>query len=314
MKNILVTGSLAFDYIMDFPGIFTEHINPQALHNINVSFLIDKLKRGFGGTAGNIAYTLSLLKTKSLILGAVGQDFNDYKYFLSKYDIDTTQIKVIPDEFTSQAYVMTDKKDNQISAFYPGAMNYNHTLSIEQIEPKPDFVLITPCGTKAFVKYVSECKKLGIPYLYDPSQQITGLANEEILKGGKGAKIFINNDYEYEMIKKRLSFSDSDFLKHIEILIITKGQQGSIIKTKDKTITIKTATPKEILDPTGAGDAYRSGFVAGYVRGFDLKVCGQMGSVAAAYSIEQYGTQNHSFTISEFKNRYSQAFSEVVKL
>lgn len=314
MKNILVTGSLAFDYIMDFPGVFTDHINPASLHTINVSFLIHKLKKGFGGTAGNIAYTLSLLKTPPMILGAVGKDFAEYADFLSKNEIDIKHIKTIEGEFTSQAYVMTDKKDNQISAFYPGAMDYNHTLNIEQINPRPDLVLITPCGTKAFVNYVSECKKLGIPYLYDPSQQITALSDKEIIEGLTGAKIFINNDYEYEMIKKRLKFSDDDFLKHTEILIITKGEHGSLIKTLKESIQVGRAVPQEVSDPTGAGDGYRAGFIAGFSKGFELKTCGQMGAVAAAYAIEQYGTQNHKFTTEEFTKRYLQTFEEVIQL
>lgn len=314
MKRIVVTGSLAYDYIMDFPGVFTDHINPASLHTINVSFLINKLKKGFGGTAGNIAYTLSLLETPSMIFGAVGKDFSDYADFLSKNKVNTKLIKTVEEEFTSQAYVMTDKKDNQISAFYPGAMDQNHTLNIEQIQPRPDFVLITPCGTKAFVKYVSECKKLNIPYLYDPSQQITALSDQEIIEGLTGAKIFINNDYEYDMIKKRLNRSDEEILKDVEIIIITKGEKGSLIITKREKIEVGVAKAKQVSDPTGAGDAYRSGFVAGFMRGFELKTCGQMGAVTAAYAIEQYGTQNHKFTISEFKKRYSQDFGEMIEL
>lgn len=312
MDQILVTGSLAFDYIMDFPGNFTEHINPELAHKINVSFLINKLKKSFGGTAGNISYTFSLLKTKSTILGAVGEDFAPYKDFLSQQGINTSYLKTIPNEFTSQAYVMTDKKDDQISAFYPGAMNQNHTLSIEKINPKPDFVLITPCGIEAFVSYVNECKKLNIPYMYDPSQQITGLSNSQLLDGINGASIFINNDYEYETIKKRLNLSDIDILEKVDIIVVTKGKEGSLIKTKKETTNIKPAKVKEVLDPTGAGDAYRSGFMAGYSRNLDLTTCGQMGSIAASFAIERYGTQEHSFTIEQFKKRYLQSFGKAI--
>ena len=187
-------------------------------------------------------------------------------------------------------------------------MNYNHTLKIEQIKPKPDLVLITPCGLKAFVTYVKACKKLKIPYLYDPSQQITGLSNDEIFDGIHGAKIFINNDYEYDMIKKRLKLTDTDILRHTEILVITQGKKGSLIKTKKETIQIKTVKPKKVLDPTGAGDAYRSGFIAGYVRGFPLEVCGQMGAAAGTYAIEEYGTQKHTFSKGEFEKRYKENF------
>lgn len=314
MKNILVTGSLAFDYIMDFPGNFTDHINPEVAHKINVSFRVNKLKKARGGTAGNILYNLILLNTQAFIIGAVGQDFAEYAEFLSKKGVDTTHIKIIPDEFTSQAYIMTDKKDDQISAFYSGAMDYNHTFSIEDLIPLPSFVLITPNDIQAMSKYVKSCKKLRIPYLYDPSQCLTDLSNEQIMEGLKEAKIFINNDYEHAMIKKRLHLSDEDFLKHAEIVIITKGAEGSEIYTKNANISIPTVKPKEVLDPTGAGDAYRSGFMAGFIRNFDLKTCGQMAAVSATYAIEHYGTQNHTFAIAQFKRRYVQAFGEVLEL
>lgn len=314
MKNIVVTGSLAYDYIMDYPGAFTDHINPASVHKINVSFLIDKLKKARGGTAGNIAYNLTLLKTSSSIIGAVGEDFGEYATFLTSHGIDVKNIKVIKNEFTSLGYVMTDKKDDQIWAFYPGAMNHNHNLRIETVEPKPDFAAITPCGSKALTSFPAECKKLKIPYLFDPSLQITSLTNQEIANGAEGAEIFINNDYEYEMIKKRLNFSDGDFLNKSKIIIITKGEKGSVIKTREKEINIPSVKPTQVNDPTGAGDAYRAGFIAGYIKGANLRTCGQMGATAAAYAIEEYGTQNHTFTIDEFKKRYVQAFQEMLEL
>jgi len=314
VKQILVTGSLAFDYIMDFPGNFTDHINPEFAHKINVSFLINKLKKERGGTAGNIAYTLALLNTSSSILGTVGEDFEQYSNFLSQKKINISNIKVIKNEFSAQAYIMTDKKHDQIIAFYPGAMNYSHTLTPRVKKIKPDFLLITPSDSKGMIDLVIQCKKLHIPYMYDPSHRITVLSDEEILQGISGAKIFVGNDYEYEMIKKRLKFLDKDFLKHAEIVIITKGAEGSEIYTKDQHISIPTIQTKEVLDPTGAGDAYRAGFMAGYTRGFTLKTCGQMGTVAATYTIEKYGTQNHTFTISQFKTRYRKAFKEVIEL
>ena len=191
---------------MDYPGAFTDHINPSSTHKINVSFLINKLKKARGGTAGNVAYNLKLLKTSSSIIGAVGEDFTEYSDFLHSNGIDTKYIKVIKNEFTSLGYVMTDKKDDQIWAFYPGAMNYNQNLKIKTVEPKPDFVVITPCGSKALASFPKECKNLNIPYLYDPSLQITSLTNQQIIDGADGAEIFINNDYEYDMIKKDLRF------------------------------------------------------------------------------------------------------------
>lgn len=309
---VLVTGSLAFDFIMDFPGVFTEHINPETKHSINVSFLIDSLKKGRGGTAGNISYSLALLKTPSAVIGTVGEDFTDYKNFLSENGVDTTNIKTIKDEFSAQAYLVTDKKDDQITAFYPGAMKYGHTLKIPT--NKFDFALITPCGSKPMVNFVNQCKKLKIPYMYDPGQHITEATDESIRDGIQGSKIFIGNDYEYGMIKRRLKSSDKDFLNQTEIIIVTLGEKGSLITTKDKSFKISPAKAKKVLDPTGAGDAYRAGFMAGFTRNFDLKTCGQMGSVASCYAVEKYGTTNHGYSTTEFCLRYKENFQEKLEL
>lgn len=309
MKNLVVTGSLAFDYIMDFPGNFTDHIHPELIHNINVSFVINGLKKGNGGTAGNIAYSLALLGMPVSVIGTVGEDFNPYKKFLKKVGVDVSNIKTIKNELTSQAYVITDKKDDQISAFYPGAMKYAHELKIP-MKNKPDFMLITPCTSKVVKNFSDQCKKLKIPYMFDPGQHITEIPNEIILDGITGAKIFIGNDYEYEMIKKRLKLKDEKFLEKSEIIIVTLGKKGSIIKTKNESVTITSVKVLNVVDPTGAGDAYRSGFMAGYAKGLPLKTCGQMGATAASFAIEKYGTQNHKFTINQFKNRYKQTFKE----
>lgn len=307
---ILVTGSLAFDYIMDFPGVFIDHINTSSTHKINVSFLIDKLKKGYGGTAGNIAYNMALLNIRPMILGSVGEDFNEYKNFLTNSGVDTSGIKTIKGEFSSQAYIVTDQKDDQIAAFYPGAMNSNKMLRIADLSEKPEIVLITPGGVEAMMNFVSECKALGIPYMFDPSQHITALSDEQIKEGLQGAKIFINNDYEYEMIKKRLEFSDEQFLDSAEIVIITKGAQGSVIKTKQGEINIKAAKTDGVSDPTGAGDAYRAGFICGFQKKLDLKICGQMGAIASCYTIEKYGTTSHTFSLEVFRARYKQNFGE----
>ncbi|MDP3988387.1 MAG: carbohydrate kinase family protein [Candidatus Levybacteria bacterium] len=306
-KNILVTGSLAFDFIMDFPGNFTDHIHPELIHNINVSFVINQLKKEYGGTAGNIAYSLNLLKIPVSIIGTAGKDFTPYKNFLKKEGIDVSNIKIIKNEFTSQAYMITDKKDDQITAFYPGAMKFSDTLSVPS-KDKPALMLITPCTSKAFKKFVFECRNLNIPYMFDPGQHITEIPDEILADGLNGAKFFIGNDYEYAMIKKRLNLKDDDFLKKAEIVIVTLGEKGSVIKTGKSSIEISSAKAKNVVDPTGAGDAYRAGLVAGYIKGYSLKTCGQMGATLAAYAIEKYGTQKHRFTIKEFNKRYEENF------
>lgn len=299
MKSyVLVTGSLAFDVIMDFPGRFADHIDPTKIHILNLSFLVDTLKKQRGGTAGNIAYNLALLKTPVSILGSGGEDFDEYQSFLQKAGVDVSNIKIVKGEQTSQAFIITDQADNQITAFYPGAMSENLNLSMEA----SDFAVISPNDPKAMVNFAKECQALKIPYMFDPGMQLPRLSDQDLKTGIEGAKILIGNDYEIGMIKKRLK------IIKVEILVVTLGEQGSQIHTKEGSMNIRAAKPKEVVDPTGAGDAYRAGFLSGYLKGLDLKECGQMGSVAACYSVEKYGTTTHSFTLNEFQQRYKENY------
>ena len=305
---ILVTGSLAYDLIMDFPGRFSDHIDPTKIHILNLSFLVDSLKKQKGGTAGNIAYNLSLLEIPVSILGSVGEDFDEYQTFLQKAGVDVSNIKVIKDEKTSQAFITTDKADNQITSFYPGSMKNNSSLKIVDLSEKPEFTVISPNDPKAMINFALECQKLEIPYMFDPGMQLPRLTNQDLITGIKGAKILIGNDYEIGLLSSKLKVKSEKLLENIKILITTLGEKGSIIQTKDQNIRIKAAKPKEVIDPTGAGDAYRAGFLAGYLQGLDLKVCGQMGSVTACYSVEKYGTTTHSFTMDEFQQKYKENY------
>ena len=314
MKNVLVTGSLAFDLIMNFPGKFAEHIDPTKLHILNISFLVESLKKERGGNSGNIAYSLSLLGVPSSILSNAGEDFEPYARFLRSHDIEVEDIKVIEGESTATAIIMTDKSDNQISAFYPGAMKQNINLSLKDLNSKADFAVITPDLPEAMEKFAGECKELKIPYLFDPGMQLPRLTDEQILSGIEGAEILVANDYEMGIITKRLKINEEGLMKKVKVLITTLGEKGSLIQTKDKKIEIAPAKPEEVKDPTGAGDAYRSGFLAGYLRGLDLKVCGQIGSVTSCYAVEKYGTTNHTFTIEEFGKRYKENFGEELNL
>lgn len=312
MKKILVTGSLAYDYIMDFPGIFADHIMPDKIHSLNLSFYLDTLSKQRGGNAGNIAYTTSLFNQTVSILSIAGHDFNEYLKFLNNCNVDTSTIRILKDEPTASAFIMTDKNDNQISSFYPGAIKKATTLSIKELKIKPDFAIICPDNPTAMATFTLECRELSIPYLFDPGMQLPRLTDEQVIEGINGAEILIANDYEMELIRQRIK--NQSILKKVPIIITTLGEKGSVIKSKRGEWKIKTAKPKEVLDPTGAGDAYRAGFMAGYSRGFDLKTCGQMGAVAATYAIEKYGTQNHKFTVKEFKERYRKAFKDVIEL
>lgn len=296
---ITVTGSLAFDHIMDFPGKFSDHIMPDKIHQINLSFLVNTLKKQRGGTAGNIAYTLALLGQPVSILASVGKDFSEYAHFLQESGVDVSQIKIVSDA-TSSAFIMTDLADNQITAFYPGAMKENVKLSVDKIA---DFVIVSPNDPVAMKNFAKQCQDFHIPYMLDPGMQLPSLETDDLKKMLDRAAILTGNDYEIALINSRLTVQ-------VDILITTLGVKGSVIQNKDETIQIEPGKPTDVVDPTGAGDAYRAGFMAGYMKKLDLKICGRMGSVAACYAIEKYGTTNHRFSIEEFKQRYEENFGD----
>lgn len=311
-KKIIVTGSLAFDYIMNFPGEFMDSLDPTKLHMLSVSFLAETLKKERGGTAGGIAYNLALLDSNPLLLATAGEDFDRYAEFLKKAGVDLSGLKIISEGATSMAMILTDKKNNQITAFHPGAMNSADTLSLKDIQA--NFMVIAPTKPEAMAKAVKEAKELSMPYLYDPGMQLPRLSDEDLMAGIEGAEILIANDYEMGIIQSRLKINDEGLTNKVKILITTLGAEGSIIKTRDQEVKVAVAKPNEVLDPTGAGDAYRAGFLAGYLRDLDLKICGQMGSIASCYVVEKYGTTNHTFSLDEFRKRYSENFSEEIEL
>ncbi|MBI2597443.1 carbohydrate kinase family protein [Candidatus Daviesbacteria bacterium] len=309
---ITVTGSLAFDHIMDFPGHFSEHIMPDKIHQINLSFLVNTLSKQNGGTAGNIAYNLALLKQAVSILGVAGSDFSEYEKFLKETGVDTSRIKIIEGETSSSAFIMTDSADNQITAFYPGAMKQAASLSLTG--SPTDFVIISPNDPKAMVKFTKECQDNNLPYMLDPGMQLPALEVDDLKKMVSGATILIGNDYEISLLCDKSQATSNKFLEQVKILITTLGETGSLIQSGSETIRIQAGKPKKVVDPTGAGDAYRAGFLAGFVKGFDLKTCGQMGSIASCYAIEKYGTTSHTFSLDEFTKRYFENFREEPKL
>lgn len=313
MKSI-VTGSLGFDYIMDFPGRFADRIMPEKLHQISLSFLVESLHKQFGGTAGNIAYTMKLLGVEPFILSPAGRDFYLYKQHMIAHRINTAYISVQESVDTSAYFVMTDKDNNQIGSFYAGALKYSSTLHIAEVKEKTDITVLAPNDPKAMLQYVRECKKLKLPYLYDPAFQIDNFSPEELRTGIESAKILIGNDYEIALIEQKLEISHEELIVMVPILVTTLGAKGSIIETRHEAIHVKPAKPRNDSDPTGAGDAYRAGFLAGFLRGMDLAICGQMGSVAAVYTVEKYGTQTHEFTKKEFETRYRQNYGKPLVL
>lgn len=312
---ILVTGSLAFDQIMDFPGKFADHIMPDKIHTLNISFLVHEMRKGFGGTAGNIAYTLSLLGIKVAVMGIVGGDFASYREFLEKNEIDVSYIKSVINLYSSSAYGITDSFDNQIWGFYTGADSLSDNLSIKDVEKKIDFGIVAPHNPRAMIKYSKEYQELGIPYLFDPGMQLPWFTKEDLLEAFKGAKIIIGNDYEVSVMEKKTGIKSlGDFSSDGKIIITTLGGKGSKITIDGKEIMIRSAKPRSVSDPAGAGDAYRSGFLAGFMRGLSPVICGQMGSLAAVYTVEKYGTTTHKYTIEDFQRRYRENFGEEIKL
>lgn len=311
--NIVVTGSMGFDYIMDFPGKFSDRIMPDKIHQLSLSFLVDKLSKQYGGTAGNIAFSLKLLNTEPTILAVAGNDFAPYQTFLQKHNIETSNIKIVDDISTGSYFVITDKEDNQIGSFFAGAIKYADSLSVLNF-PKNDLVIIAPNDPNAMKKYVKECKENSIKYLYDPAFQIENFSNEELLSAIVGAEIFIGNDYEIALVEKKLGISHTELLSKCKVIITTLGSKGSVIESEGKNIQIGCAKVLNVVDPTGAGDAYRSGFVSGLVRKYPLMVCGQMGAVAAAYAVENYGTVNHNYSPADFITRFKENFGEEISL
>lgn len=309
--RIVVTGSLAFDFIMNFPGKFSDHILADKIHKINLSFSVDEMRRGRGGCAGNIAYNLSLLGGRPLIVGVLGRDGRNYARWLKRRGVNVSQI-FFSKKNTATAFVMTDRADNQLSSFYLGASEVRR-LSLKKLKFKPDLVMISPTNPLVMKKFVKECQELGIDYLYDPGMQLPRFTAREVTAGVKGAKMVIGNDYEMELIKQRTKTMPAGrpaCRAGKQVWITTLGAKGSVIEYQGKKIKIPPAKPKNESDPTGAGDAYRAGFVWAYFQGMVLEKAGRVGSLVAAYTVEKYGTTTHRFTMREFKKRYKEDFGQ----
>jgi adenosine kinase len=312
--SIFVSGSLAYDYIMDFPDSFKNHILPDQLHILSVSFMVNRLEKSLGGTAGNIAYTIKLLNGEPVVASALGPDSSDYMTRFKKLGINTQSI--IEDEklLTASAYITTDRDDNQITAFYPGPLERAKELVIEKISPRPSLALISPTNKEAMVQHARTCKELGIKVVFDPGQQIIAFTGEELQQMVRLSHLVIGNDYEMKLLEERTGWKPADLLKETQIIITTLGEKGAVIATSEGAIEIAPCKPASVDDPTGAGDAWRAGFCVAYEKGLPLKTCGQMGSVAASFAIETFGTQAHTFTKEEFNDRYLRTFNEPVNL
>ncbi len=304
---LVVTGTIAYDYIMDFPGKFADHILPGQIHNINLSFIVNRFDKRRGGTAGNVSYTLGLLETPNMLFSTAGKDFAEYKRGFTKLPhVDLSHVVVDKKKYTATGFAMTDKTNNQIWGYFYGAAEAIAKLQLRDVAKKDSLVIIGPSGAVGSMSLVKQCVEQHIPYMFDPGFILTQITDADLTFGITHADYIVGNDYEINLIKSRIPEWKKISAK--KTIITTLGEKGATIVQSNKTYTIAPVAPSILLDPTGAGDAWRAGFLAGFTRGLDMQTCGQMGSVASSFALEKYGTQEHMFSLEEFGQRYQQAF------
>lgn len=307
--QLVVAGSLAFDHIMDFPGQFKDHILPDKLHVINISFLVERLTKERGGCAGNIAYTMALLGERPRIVGAVGHDFAEYRTWLDEQGVDTSAIATFPEDLSASGFAFTDRGDSQIWGFYVGAMKRARELSMAELAgERAAACIVAPDDPEAMSRHCEEARRVDLPFFFDPSFQVTAMEGEPLATAARGARALFVNDYEHSVFQEKTGYAGDRLLELVDTVIVTLGEQGSRIHTGDGVVPVPAARVEEVVDPTGAGDAYRGGYLVGWRRGLDPGLCGRLGSLAAAYAVERYGTQNHRYTLDEFRTRYREAF------
>ena len=305
--KIVVTGSIAFDYLMSFPGSFTEHLLPDHLAKVSLSFLVDTMDKRRGGCAPNIAYTLALLGERPHLMATAGQDFGDYRAWLDAAGVDTSLVKVVDGKFTASFFCSTDQHNNQIASFYTGAMANAAELSF-RTAGRCRLAIVSPNDPGAMGQYAEECRVLGIPFIYDFGQQVARMSGGELLDGLTGAAVVIANDYEFQVLSEKTGLDEAGVLARAKTLVVTLGEHGCRVVRPDGTITVPAVPPARIVDPTGVGDAFRGGLMKGLASGADWATCARLGSVAAAYALEHLGGTSHAYTMDEFRARYAQHF------
>jgi adenosine kinase len=301
--KIIVSGSMAYDRIMDFPGYFSEHILPEKIHKLNVSFHVNEVKEKFGGTAGNIVYALTLMGESPIIASSIGRDYQPYYEWLDRNRISTEHIQIIENELTACAYITTDLSNNQITGFHPGAMKYPTRLDLDQFDPQDTLVIISPGNLEDMASYPRLCKSRGIDYILDPGQSLPMWEAQELTRAIEGCRILISNDYEMDLIMNKTGKSREALLQLSETLIVTRGEAGSSIYTGNTEIPIPAAKPSKVVDPTGAGDSFRGGLISGLVKGLSIEESARMGSACSSFCLESYGTQEYRFSNEEFNRR-----------
>jgi adenosine kinase len=305
--NIIVTGSIAFDYLMSFPGRFTEHFLPGHMSRVSLSFLVDSMDKRRGGCAPNIAYTLALLGERPQLMATAGQDFEEYRRWLEAAGVDTSLVKEIAGKFTASFFCSTDVENNQIASFYTGAMANAGELSFRTVRDC-GLAIVSPNDPGAMIQYAEECRALGIPYVWDPGQQCARMSGDELREGLTGARLVICNDYEFQLIRQKTDLDEPAVLEHAQALVVTRGAHGCVIHEKDRIVEVPAVEPHRIVDPTGVGDAFRGGFLKGMAHSADHEVCARLGAVAATYALEHLGGQSHAYAWPEFRERYEAHF------
>ncbi len=311
--KILVSGSLAYDRIMDFPGRFSDHIVPEKVHTINISFTVNSMVEKFGGTAGNIAYGLAMLGLEPTVIATIGKDSERYLEWLAQNHVGTDGVRVVREEFTAGAFITTDQADNQITGFNPGAMKQQAQYDFSYVDPKASFAIVAPGNTRDMVGFTRTYKQKRVPYIFDPGQAIPALRAEDLRESVTGARLFIANDYETELVCRKVGTDVAGLLRLAGAVIVTRGEHGSRVITRDGQTDVPAVKPNRMVDPTGAGDAFRAGLIRGIVDAQPLPQCARMGATCAAYVVETYGTQEYAFSMAEFGARFQEAFGERVE-
>jgi adenosine kinase len=309
-RAALICGSVAYDTILLFPDRFKQHILPDKLHILNVSFLVPEMRREFGGCAANIAYTLHLLGDTALPMAAAGHDFGPYRERLAAHGISVEHIKIIDAAFTAQAFITTDLDDNQITAFHPGAMQYAHLNRVGDAGGKVALGIVAPDGRQAMIEHAAQFAAAGIPFIFDPGQGLPMFSGPELEKFIEQASWVAVNDYEWGMLAQKTGLTMAEVAGRVEALIVTRGAAGSVVHAGGRVWEIPCAKPRALVDPTGCGDAYRAGLIHGLLHSLDWQTSGRLASLLGAIKIESRGPQNHAFTREELLRRYSENFGQ----
>ena len=305
--SALICGSLAYDTIMVFPDQFKNHILPDKVHILNVSFLVPRMRREFGGCAGNIAYNLKLLGGDPIPMATVGADFGPYRDWFQEQGITLDHVKAIDELFTPQAFITTDLDNNQITAFHPGAMGHSHLNEVDEAQ-EVSIGIVAPDGRDGMIQHAAQFAAKGIPFIFDPGQGLPMFGGEDLKSFVEQATWVTVNDYEWSLMADRTGWSEADVTKKVAALVVTHGGEGSTVFTAGGKIAIPPAPARAVVDPTGCGDAYRAGLLYGLMHGLPWEKTGRVASVLGSLKIESRGTQNHKFTMAQFRQRYETLF------